>query len=75
MPGQFQRLNCEVNPEKSYSTDCSSFNESLKNNHCYENQKKSLIDFQSIGLMPLFGAKSTGEFGVAGRGGFLSKGF
>ena len=45
MLGQFQRLNCEVNTEKSYSTDSSSFNERLKNNHCYENKKKSLIDF------------------------------
>ena len=54
MPGQFQRLNCEVNPEKSYSTDCSSFNESLNNNHCYENQKKSLIDQSSLSIVQNF---------------------
>ena len=30
MPGHFQRLNCEVDPEKSNSTDCSSFDENLK---------------------------------------------
>ena len=30
MPGHFQRLNCEVDPEKSNSTDCSRFDENLK---------------------------------------------
>ena len=30
MPGHFQRLNCEVNPEKSYSTDGSGSDENLK---------------------------------------------
>ena len=30
MPGHFQRLNCEVDPEKGNSTDCSSFDENLK---------------------------------------------
>ena len=68
MPGRFESLCCEVNPEKGNSTDCSSFNESLKNNHCYENNKKSLTEFQSIGVMPLFGAKSTGDFGGTGGG-------
>ena len=46
MPGHFESLYCEVNPDKKYSTDGSSFNESLKGvnfrHHCY---KKSNLFF------------------------------
>ena len=49
MLGHFESLHCEVNPDQSYSTDGSSFDESLKyvnfRCHCNKQYKKSLIHF------------------------------
>ena len=49
MPAHLESLNCEVNPDKTYSTDGSSFDESLKEvkfrRHCYKKKKQSLIYF------------------------------